>query len=226
MKQEKNEDVTWCKIMTNYTNQCGIQSIFYNNQVLHFIPTFCLSCGVQSLVPAFSNISKLIFNNDQALLLLVQNYDYLQTDLNSKYICVVNAIQLLLLRSTDKTQTTIRFHNKKHTRYEARKTEDVTWCKIMTKDRFISISLSLSSLVKSQTEGTDIHPPTEFNLEKQFAIMSAYCLSKVHTIHAPDLLQLLSRWWGVERYAGISHGGRSWHGWKNNSWNVKYLTRW
>ena len=71
-------------------NQCGIQSLFYNNQVLHFIPTFCLSCGVQSLVPAFSNISKLIFNNDQALLLLVQNYDYLQTDLNSKYICVVD----------------------------------------------------------------------------------------------------------------------------------------
>ena len=32
----------------------------------------------------------------------------------------------------------------------------------MTKDRFISISLSLSSQVKSQTEGTDIHPPTEF----------------------------------------------------------------
>ena len=45
---------------------------------------------MQSLVPACSNISKLIFNNDQALLLLVQNYDYLQTDLNSKYICVVD----------------------------------------------------------------------------------------------------------------------------------------
>ena len=33
---------------------------------------------MQSLVPACSNIYKLIFNNDQALLLLVQNYDYLQ----------------------------------------------------------------------------------------------------------------------------------------------------
>ena len=42
------------------------------------------------IFPACSNISKLIFNNDQALLLLVQNYDYLQTDLNSKYICVVD----------------------------------------------------------------------------------------------------------------------------------------
>ena len=48
----------------------------------------------------------------------------------------MSAIQLLLLRSTDKTQTTItisihyiRVHNKKQTRYEARKTEDVTWCK-------------------------------------------------------------------------------------------------
>ena len=50
---------------------------------------------MQSLVPACSNISKLIFNNDQALLLHLQNYDYLQTDLNSKYIYVVNAIQLL-----------------------------------------------------------------------------------------------------------------------------------
>ena len=116
---------------------------------------------MQSLVPAFSNISKLIFNNDQALLPLVQNYDYLQT-------------KDFIIRSTpDMKQEKLR--------------------KIMTKDRFISISLSLSSLIKSQTEGTDIHPPTEFNLEKQFAIMSAYCLSKVHTIHAPDLLQLLSR---------------------------------
>ena len=40
----------------------------------------------------------------------------------------------------------------------------------MTKDRFISISLSLSSQVKSQTEGTDIHPPTEFHLEEQLPL--------------------------------------------------------
>ena len=40
---------------------------------------------------------------------------------------------------------------------------------------------------------------------------------RVHTIHDPDLLQLLSRWWGVERYAGISHGGCSWHEWMNDS---------
>ena len=49
-----------------------------------------ITCIISYIVPACSNISKLIFNNDQALLLLVQNYDYLQTDLNSKYICVVN----------------------------------------------------------------------------------------------------------------------------------------
>ena len=78
------------------------QSIFYN-QVLHIFPIYCLSNAefsssllqhvkqfstiTKSYIPACSNISKLIINNDQALLLHVQN---LQTDLNSKYICVVD----------------------------------------------------------------------------------------------------------------------------------------
>ena len=79
------------------------QSIFYNNQVLHIFPIYFLSNAefsssllqhvkqfstiTMSYIPACSNISKLIINNDQALLLHVQN---LQTDLNSKYICVVD----------------------------------------------------------------------------------------------------------------------------------------
>ena len=79
------------------------QSIFYNNQVLHIFPIYFLSNAefsssllqhvkqfstiTKSYIPACSNISKLIINNDQALLLHVQN---LQTDLNSKYICVVD----------------------------------------------------------------------------------------------------------------------------------------
>ena len=69
------------------------QSIFYNNQVLHIFPIYCLSNAefsssllqhvkqfstiTKSYIPACSNISKLIINNDQ-------------TDLNSKYICVVD----------------------------------------------------------------------------------------------------------------------------------------
>ena len=54
------------------TNRSWSQTIFNNTK---------------SYIPACSNISKLIINNDQALLLHVQN---LQTDLNSKYICVVD----------------------------------------------------------------------------------------------------------------------------------------
>ena len=69
------------------------QSIFYNNQVLHIFPIYFLSNAefsssllqhvkqfstiTKSYIPACSNISKLIINNDQ-------------TDLNSKYICVVD----------------------------------------------------------------------------------------------------------------------------------------
>ena len=71
---------------------------------------------MQSLVPACSNISKLIFNNDQALLLLVQNY-----------------IQLY---------NTCADHPNIH--------QSQKQCQLYEKVRFNSITLSLSSLTKSQ----------------------------------------------------------------------------
>ena len=92
-------------------------------------------------------------------------------------------------------------------------------CQLYEKVRFNSITLPLSSLTKFQTEAI-LHPNVLFDHHSKTTYPSpGYYASfwRVHTIHDPDLLQLLSRWWGVERYAGISHGGCSWHEWMNDS---------
>ena len=116
---------------------------------------------MQSLVPACSNIYKLIFNNDQALLLLVQNY-----------------IQLY---------NTCADHPNIH--------QSQKQCQLYEKVRFNSITLSISSLTKSQTEAI-LHPNVLFYHHSKTTYPSpGYYASfwRVHTIHDPDLLQLLSR---------------------------------
>ena len=91
------------------------QTIFYNNQVLL----------ISNILPIKYHVE---FSSKMAPILPYVSHVFHPNNMS--------AIQLLLLRSTDKTQTTItisihyiRVHNKKQTRYEARITEDVTWCK-------------------------------------------------------------------------------------------------
>ena len=68
-------------------------------------------------------------------------------------------------------------------------------CQLYEKVRFNSMTLSLSSLTKSQTEAI-LHPNVLFYYHSKTTYPSpGYYASfwRVHTIHDPDLLQLLSR---------------------------------